>query len=61
MKQVNISTDVDGNVTPWISDYSSDGYVGELIDQYYEDGADVTNWCVFVGTQEECQEYIGQI
>ena len=58
IKQVNISEKVDGQVTAWISDWSEDGYVGELIDTQYLDGADRTNWCVFVGTQEECQEYI---
>ena len=57
-KQVNKTTTVDGNVYLWISDWSSDGYVGELIDTQYLDGADTTDWCVFKGTQEECEKYI---
>ena len=61
MKQVNISENVDGIITPWISDWSEDGYVGELIDTVYFDGADRTNWCVFCGTEGECQEYINNL
>ena len=61
MKQVNISENVDGQVTAWISDWSEDGYVGELTDTVYSDGADRTNWCVFCGTEEECQEYINNL
>lgn len=60
MRQVNISTSVDGIKTPWISDWSKDGYMGELVDTQYSDGADTTNWCVFCGTQEECEEYINK-
>jgi hypothetical protein len=58
MKQVNITENVDGVITPWISEWSEDSYVGKLIDTQYLDGADTTNWCVFSGTEEECQEYI---
>lgn len=61
MKQVNITETVDGTVTPWISEWSEDGYVGELIDTSYSDGADRTNWCVFCGTEEECQKYIDSL
>lgn len=58
MKQVNISESVDGVITPWISEWSEDGYVGTLIDTVYSDGTDTTNWCVFHGTEEECKSYI---
>ena len=56
--QVNVSESVDGDVTPWISEWSEDGYVGTLMDTQYMDGCDTTNWCVFVGTHSECEAYI---
>lgn len=58
MKQVNFSEYVDGSYNYWMSDWSSDGYVGKLTDTVYMDGSDTTNWCLFVGTEEECREYI---
>ena len=58
MYQVNISESVDGDVTPWISEWSKDGYVGKLVDTTYLDGSDTTDWCVFVGTRSECEAYI---
>ena len=58
MKQVNYTTRVYGTSTYWISEWSEDGYVGELTDTIYQDGSDSTDWCQFVGTQEECEEYI---
>lgn len=57
-KQVNKTTTVGGNVHLWISNYSPDGYVGELVDTVYVDGVDVTDWCIFKGTQKECEQYI---
>ena len=56
--QVNVSESVDGDITPWISEYSNDGYVGKLVDTTYLDGSDTTDWCVFVGTRSECEAYI---
>lgn len=56
--QVNVSESVDGDVTPWISEWSNDGYVGRLVDTTYLDGCDTTDWCVFVGTRSECEAYI---
>lgn len=56
--QVNVSESVDGDVTPWISEWSEDGYVGTLVDTQYMDGCDTTNWCVFMGTRSECEAYI---
>lgn len=56
--QVNVSESVDGDITPWISEWSEDGYVGTLVDTQYMDGCDTTNWCVFVGTRSECEAYI---
>ena len=56
--QVNISESVDEDITPWISEWSEDGYVGTLVDTQYMDGCDTTNWCVFVGTRSECEAYI---
>lgn len=58
--QVNVSTNVDGEVTAWISQHSADGYVGTLVDTQYMDGCDTTNWCVFVGTRQECEAYIAK-
>ena len=58
--QVNVSTSVDDEVTPWISQHSADGYVGVLVDTKYMDGCDTTNWCVFVGTHKECEAYIAE-
>ena len=40
--QVNVSTSVDDEVTPWISEWSEDGYVGVLTDTVYADGCDTT-------------------
>lgn len=56
--QVNVSESVDGDITPWISEWSNDGYVGKLVDTTYLDGSDTTDWCVFVGTRSECEAYI---
>lgn len=56
--QVNVSESVDGDITPWISEWSNDGYVGRLVDTTYLDGCDTTNWCVFAGTRSECEAYI---
>lgn len=56
--QVNVSESVDGDVTPWISEWFEDGYVGRLVDTTYLDGSDTTDWCVFVGTRSECEAYI---
>lgn len=56
--QVNVSESVDGDVTPWISEWSEDGYVGVIVDTTYLDGSDTTDWCVFVGTRSECEAYI---
>ena len=58
--QVNVSTSVDDEVTPWISEWSEDGYVGVLTDTVYADGCDTTNWCVFTGTRQECEAYIAE-
>ena len=58
MRQVNCTTTVDGVSSYWISEHSDDGYVGILTDTVYEDGSDYTDWCQFVGTQEECESYI---
>lgn len=58
--QVNVSTNVDGEVTAWISQHSAGGYVGVLVDTQYMDGCDTTNWCVFAGTRQECEAYIAE-
>ena len=55
--QVNISDTVDGKSIAWVSRYSPDGYVGRLTDTVYSDGADSTDWCVFTGAKEECDNY----
>lgn len=56
--QVNLTERVDGTREYWTSIYSEDGYVGQLVDTVYADGADTTDWCLFVGTQDECESYI---
>lgn len=56
--QVNYSEKVDGSSYFWISKYSEDGYVGILTDTVYLDGSDWTDWCQFVGTKQECEEFI---
>jgi len=56
--QVNVITDVDNNVSYNITRYSEDGYRGTTIGTVYVDGYDSTEWCVFVGTHQECTEYI---
>lgn len=59
-KQVNRHVDVDDNISYSITNYAEDGYVGILKDTVYSDGYSYTNWCEFVGTEEECQEYINK-
>lgn len=56
--QVNVHTSVDGEVSTSITKYSEDGYVGRLTDTVYCDGSSYTDWCEFVGTKEECEDYI---
>ena len=58
--QVNVTYSVNGDISPNITKWSSDGYVGRLVDTQYMDGCDETDWCVFVGTKEECQKYISE-
>lgn len=58
MVQVNISCSVDGAHEAYITSWPADGYTGRLIDTQYLDGADTTNWNVFHGTREECEQWI---
>ena len=58
MKQVNLTEKVTGESYYWVSQYDINGYVGKLTDTVYTDGADTTDWCLFVGTEEECEDYI---
>ena len=60
MKQVNYTTLVNGESYYWKSSYSDDGYVGRLIETRYSDGYDVTEYCVFVGSDEECDKFIDE-
>lgn len=56
--QVNIHTDADDEACANVSRFSPDGYQGVTINTYYADGCtDTTDWAVFVGTKEECQQY----
>lgn len=55
--QVNVSETVDGKTIAWVSQYSEDGYVGKLTDTTYSDGADTTDWCVYSGPKEKCEDY----
>ena len=57
--QVNMSYNhVSGCTTYWTSEWSVDGYKGRLNDTVYEDGASWTDWCLFVGTEEKCAQFI---
>jgi hypothetical protein len=55
--QVNVTYNY-GEVYAWISLWCADGYVGRLIDNVAMDDCKETNWCVFAGTQEECEQWI---
>lgn len=57
-KQVNRHVDINDNVSFSITNYSEDGYVGILKDTVYANGYSYTNYCEFVGTEEECKNYI---
>lgn len=57
--QVNCSYDfVSDSMSYWTCEWSADGYKGRLTDTIYEDGASWTDWCLFVGTEEECTQFI---
>lgn len=57
--QVNINIDADDVSSAFITRFSPDGYQGLTVNTRYADGcADVTDWAVFVGTKEECQQYV---
>lgn len=59
--QVNINTDADNESSAFVSRFSPDGYQGVTINTYYADGCtDTTDWAVFVGTKEECQQYVDE-
>lgn len=58
MYQVNVSESVDGTIEPWIIEYDPNGYRGILVDVSYINGSDRTNHCEFVGTYQECIDYI---
>ena len=53
--QVNLHYSVNGETTTSITKYSEDGYVGNLVDTQYEDGADSTDWCIFHGSMIACK------
>ena len=61
MYQVNVSETVDGQTIAWVSRFSEDGYRGKLIDTMYSDGADTTDWCVYTGSKEECENHAFKI
>lgn len=59
-KQVNVTTNRDGEAYAWISNYSQDGYVGVLEDTVYADwGCDTTHWCIFAGSEGRCLIFRG--
>lgn len=59
--QVNVSETVDGQTVAWVSRYDSNGYVGKTTDTVYADGADTTDWCIYSGSKEECEDYAFRI
>lgn len=59
--QVNININADDVSSAFISRFSLDGYQGVTINTRYADGCtDETDWAVFVGTKEECQQYVDE-
>ena len=62
MYQVNVSERVNGETIAWVSRFSEDGYQGKLTDTVYHDGgADTTDWCVYTGSEEECENHALEI
>ena len=57
-KQVNRHIDVDGAISYSMATYTEGGYVGRTTGTVYSDGVEYTDWCLFVGTEEECLRYI---
>ena len=58
-KQVNASYDFPSDsMTYWTCEWSADGYKGRLNDTIYVDGASWTDWDLFVGTEEQCAQFI---
>jgi hypothetical protein len=49
---------VSDSVTYGTSEWSVDGYKGRLIDTVYEGGCSWTDWCLFVGNEEQCAQFI---
>lgn len=60
LRQVNRHIDVDGEINYNVVDHAEGGYVGRTTDTVYSDGAEYTDWCIFVGTEEECQLFIAR-
>ena len=60
LKQINRHISVDGNINYNVAAYAEGGYVGRTTDTVYSDGAEYTDRCVFVGTEEECQLFIAR-
>ena len=58
--QVNIVRSLREGERYTITRHSANGHVGITIGMAYQDGYDCTDWCLFIGTWEECQEYIRQ-
>lgn len=54
--QVNICEKVNGEKYANVTSFGEDGYKGVTIDCTYEDGCDQTNWGVYAGTLEACNE-----
>ena len=44
----------------FITRHSTNGYIGITMGMSYQDGYNCTDWCIFIGTWEECQTYIRQ-
>ena len=57
MYQVNIHYLID-SYSASIAEFDADGYKGRVIDTVYEDGAIYTDYCVFTGSYEECEDYV---
>lgn len=57
MFQVNVRHYMEGGIHADIRPHSENSYVGRLTDAVYLDGCDYTDWCVFVGSRKECEDY----
>jgi len=60
--QVNVVTNCDGTSWASVTEWSPEGYRGRLINTRYANGDyDYTDWCVYSGSKEDCEEMASKI